>query len=195
MLDIWARDGSIRVLRPFAILLIKARVSAAAVTLLGLGLIILGAILIAVGEIRVGAIVIAVGAILDSVDGIIARETGTASPRGALLDTFSDRVEEVAIWAGLAYLTAREPSLVVLCAVALGNSLLISFLSARAEAAGLSGKGGVMGRAERLLLFVFGVGLTSFDWYPLAAFLWVAVGLTGFTVLQRFYTIWMRLGE
>jgi CDP-diacylglycerol--glycerol-3-phosphate 3-phosphatidyltransferase len=158
-------------------------------------LIIFGAVLLAAGEIQAGAIVIGGGAILDSVDGIIARETGTVSPRGALLDTFSDRVEEVAMWTGLAYLTADKPLLVALCAVALGSSLLISFLRAWAEAAGVPGKGGLMGRAERFLLFVFGVGFTSFDWYPLTVFLWVAVGLIGFTVLQRFFAIWMRLGE
>ena len=73
--------------------------------------------------------------------------------------------------------------------------MLIPFLRAWAEAAGLPGKGGLMGRAERSLLFVFGVGFTSFNWYPLTAFLWGAVGLTGFTVLQRFYAIWMRLDE
>ena len=49
-------------------------------------------------------------------------------------------------------------------------------------------------RAEPMLV-ASRVGFTSFDWYPLTAFLWVAVGLTGFTVLQRFYAIWMRLGE
>ncbi len=195
MLDIWGRDRSIRILRPFAILLIRARVTAATVTLVGLGLIVLGSVLIAAARTQAGAIVIGVGAILDSVDGIIARETGTASPRGALLDTFSDRVEEVAMWTGLAYLTDGEPALVALCAVALGNSLLIPYLRARAEAANVPGRGGFMGRAERLLLFVFGVGLSSFDWYPLAAFLWVAVALTGFTVLQRFYTVWLRLDK
>ena len=82
MLGIRGRDLSIRVLRPFAIFLIWARVSAATVTLIGLGLIIFGAVLLAAGEIRAGAIVIGGGAILDSVDGIIARETGTVSPRG-----------------------------------------------------------------------------------------------------------------
>ena len=79
MLGIRGRDLSIRVLRPFAIFLIWARVSAATVTLIGLGLIIFGAVLLAAGEIQAGAIVIGGGAILDSVDGIIARETGTVS--------------------------------------------------------------------------------------------------------------------
>ncbi len=79
MLDIWGRDRSIRILRPFAILLIRARVSATTVTLIGLGLIVLGSVLIAAARTQAGAIVIGVGAILDSVDGIIARETGTAT--------------------------------------------------------------------------------------------------------------------
>ena len=52
------------------------------------------------------------------------------------------------MWTGLAYLTADKPLLVALCAVALGNSLLISFLRAWAEAAGVPGKGGLMGRAS-----------------------------------------------
>jgi hypothetical protein len=60
---------------------------------------------------------------------------------------------------------------------------------------GVEGKGGLLGRAERLLLFTFGVGLEGFGLPTLAPMMWVFVVLVWFTVLQRFVRTWKQLGE
>jgi hypothetical protein len=59
--------------------------------------------------------------------------------------------------------------------------MLVPYLRARAEAEGFDGKGGLMGRAERILLFTVGliVGLVE----PM---LWIFVVLVWITALMRF---------
>ncbi len=66
-------------------------------------------------------------------------------------------------------------------------SLLVSYERARAESLGLNGKGGLMERAERMM--VLGLGLT-FGYLTIA--LWLLVVLTGMTVVQRFLLVWRQ---
>lgn len=150
-------------------------------TLLGLGVTIAGAYLIGMGRIAGGALVAVIGSLLDGLDGSVARAAGTESPRGALLDAISDRIGEVAVFAGLAAAVASERRLVLLIVAALGGSLLVPYLRAKAEAAGLDGRGGMMGRAERVILFTIGLVLGLIE--PM---LWVLVIATWATVVWRF---------
>ena len=64
---------------------------------------------------------------------------------------------------------------------------------ARAEAEGLRGKGGLMGRAERILVFCWGVGLAGVGLPTLVPAVWILAVLTWLTVVQRFYNTWMQL--
>jgi CDP-diacylglycerol--glycerol-3-phosphate 3-phosphatidyltransferase len=165
------------------------------VTILGLLIMVGGAVLIALGYLAVGGFVMGVGASLDIVDGVLARVTGTESRRGAFLDSFTDRVGEVAVWTGLAYYLGQrsEGTLVMLALIGMAGSLLIPYLRAKAEGDGVEGKGGLMGRAERLLLFGFGVGLEGFGLPTLTVTIWALAFLTWLTVLQRFYRTWVQL--
>jgi CDP-diacylglycerol---glycerol-3-phosphate 3-phosphatidyltransferase len=79
--------------------------------------------------------------------------------------------------------------------VALSGSLLVPFLRAKAESDGVEGRGGVFGRAERLLIFCFGVGLAGFGLPTLEAAVWILAIGTWITVGLRFRTIWRQLGE
>jgi CDP-diacylglycerol--glycerol-3-phosphate 3-phosphatidyltransferase len=65
--------------------------------------------------------------------------------------------------------------------------MLISYERAKAESLGYSARGGLMERAERLVLL--GVGL-AFD--VLTPVLWVMVVLGGFTAIQRFVMVWRQ---
>lgn len=196
MLDIRARKRVSRVADPIARVVAKVGLTPTAVTLLGLTISIVGAVLIALGHLAVGAGVLGFGALLDILDGVLARLTETETRRGALLDSFTDRVGEVAMWSGIAfYLGDRgEATLVMLSIAAVCGSLLIPYLRAKAEAEGVEGKGGLMGRAERLLVFCVGIGLAGFDLPTLEATLWILAILTWLTVLQRFRNTWAQLG-
>jgi CDP-diacylglycerol--glycerol-3-phosphate 3-phosphatidyltransferase len=190
-----ARKQVSRAVDPIARAVAKTGASATVVTLVGLAISIGGSVLIALGYLTAGAPVLGFGAALDIVDGVLARLTGSETRRGALLDSFTDRVGEVAMWTGLAfYLGERaEATLVTLALIGACGSLLIPYLRAKAEADGVEGKGGIMGRAERLLLFCFGVGFAGLGLPTLAATVWSLAVLTWVTVIQRFYRTWVQL--
>lgn len=195
MLDMRARQKMSRVVDPVARLIARTGASPTMVTLTGLTLSVAGSVLIATGRLAVGAAVLSVGAALDVLDGVLARVTGTESTRGALLDSFTDRLGEVAMWTGLAfYLSERaEAGLVTLSIIAVCGSLLTPYIRARAEALGIEGKGGLMGRAERLLVFGLGVGLEGLGLPTLEAAIWILAVGTWVTVIQRFVRTWRRL--
>ena len=133
------------------------------------------------------------GVFLDALDGPMARAQGKASIRGAFLDTVSDRVGEIAVWVGLAVYLRDDPLGLVLCLLALSFSLLVPYIRARAESWGAEGRGGWMGRAERMILALAGIGLAGLGLPILHAMLWVFVVLTGLTVLQRIRKTWQQL--
>jgi CDP-diacylglycerol--glycerol-3-phosphate 3-phosphatidyltransferase len=164
-------------------------------TLLGVGISFGGAALIAAGYLAWGCLVLGFGATLDILDGLLARMTDSESQRGAFLDSFTDRVGEVAMWAGLAFYLADDgrSELVMLTLFAVCGSLLIPYLRAKAEGEGAEGKGGLMGRAERILVFCWGIGLAGLGVPSLKWTIWVLTILVWVTVMQRFFRTWAQL--
>jgi phosphatidylglycerophosphate synthase len=128
-----------------------------------------------------GALVIAVGSLLDGLDGAVARASDRVSSRGAFLDAAFDRVGEIAAFAGLAFAMEGQATLLLLIVLAVGGAMLVPYMRARAEAEGLSGKGGLMGRTERLILFCSGLILGFVE-----VMLWIFVVLVWLTALTRF---------
>ncbi len=195
MLDIRARKRVTKLADPIARFTARLGFGPTAITLVGFLLAVTGAVLIGLGYLAVGAGIIGAGALLDILDGVLARLTESESQRGALLDTFTDRLGEVAAWTGVAYYVGdlAEPALVTLSLIAVCGSLLVPFLRSKAEQLGVDGKGGLMGRAERLIVLIFGVGLEDFGLHTLEPAIWIFVALVWFTVLQRFVRTWKQL--
>ena len=75
----------------------------------------------------------------------------------------------------------------VLVMAVLALSMLITYERARAESLGLTARGGLMERAERMVLL--GIGL-AFD--ILVPVMWVMLVLTAFTAVQRFVKVWRQ---
>lgn len=196
MLDIRARKRVSKLADPVAKVLARIGLRPAAITLIGFVLSVAGAVLIAFGWLAAGAATLGAGALLDILDGVLARLTGTESKRGALLDTFTDRLGEVAAWTGLAYYLGglAEATLVTLSLIGACGALLVPFLRSKAEELGVDGKGGLMGRAERLIVFGAGVGLEGFGLPTLEPTIWVLAILVWITVVQRFVRTWKQLG-
>lgn len=193
LLDLKGRSKVAPVLEPIANGLGKIGFTPAGITLIGLVITVAGAVLVAFGYLAGGAAVIAVGVFLDTLDGPLARATGTASLRGAFLDTMSDRVGEISIWVGLAVYLREEPGWLLLCLLALAFSLLTPYVRAKAESWGAEGRGGWMGRAERMILAVLGIFFAGF-WEPiLYGMLVIFVVLSAFTVAQRVRRTWQQL--
>lgn len=193
MLDLRGRSRIAPFLDPIAAGMSKLKLTPTAVTLAGLAATIVGAVFIANGAYRTGAIIAGVGAILDALDGPLARLQGTASIRGAFVDTMSDRLGEVAIWAGLAFSVRDDETALMLCLFCLAFSLLTPYVRSKAESWGAEGRGGWMGRAERMILVLLGVLLAGFGLPVLLPMLWIFAVLSGLTVAQRIRRTWQQL--
>ncbi|WP_276550137.1 phosphatidylinositol phosphate synthase [Dietzia maris] len=191
MLSEYGRSGVARVAHPLAAFLVRSGVTANGITLAGLLLTCAAAItLFGPGHLVAGAIVIALCTLFDLVDGAVARASGGGSPYGALVDAVSDRVADGVILASLVWwLVHTEPdnryALVMLLACLI-LSQVVSYSKARADAGGLRTPGGLMERADRLVLILLGAGLEGLG-VPWA----LEVGLTAVaagsfvTVIQR----------
>ncbi len=126
----------------------------------------------------------------DLLDGALAKASGRASMRGAFFDSVADRVTDTVVLGGIAwYLLDRYHGHIALLPMAvLGASLLVSYERAKAESLGFEAKGGLMERAERVVVLCAGLAF-SFLLIPL---LWLMLALTIATAAQRFVKVWRQ---
>jgi CDP-diacylglycerol---glycerol-3-phosphate 3-phosphatidyltransferase len=143
---------------------------------------------VASGHLLLAVPLLALTGFLDLLDGPVAKAAGTSSVRGAFFDSVADRVADAIIMAGVAwYLVSRhEGHLALLPLAILAVTSLVSYERAKAEALGLSAKGGLMERAERMILL--GVGFLA-SWL-LVPVLWVLFALITMTAVGRFIRVW-----
>ncbi|MSQ41226.1 MAG: CDP-alcohol phosphatidyltransferase family protein [Dehalococcoidia bacterium] len=179
---------------PLVRLLARTGVTPNQVTLLGLLLSVAAAVLASQGWFLWAGLTLAVGSALDMVDGMLARSTGKASPQGALLDSVADRLGEAAVLLGLLlYYVTQQPEgwrAPLLVGLALVNGFLVSYVRARAEGLGVTGKKGLMTRPERVVALVAGLVL---GWVEVA--LAVIALLSLVTWVQRLLDSWRALGR
>jgi len=160
--------------------------------LTALGMVLAGVCALAVGSghLFIGLILLILAALPDLLDGAVAKATGTASVRGAFFDSVSDRVTDSLILGGLAWhlASARQAHWAVLPLAVLGVSNLISYERAKAESLGLVAKGGLMERAERIIALCVALAFPV----VLLPVLWLMLGLTSLTAVQRFVKVWRQ---
>lgn len=149
----------------------------------------------------VGAVLVLGNGMLDLLDGELARELGTDSDAGDLLDHVLDRYADVLLLVGLAAGTGRY----ALGLGAVTGVLMTSYLGTQAQAVGLDRVyGGLVGRADRLAIIGFGAAAAALLPTTVAAGplgrLGVVGGLLAFftvighlTALQRFYYAYREL--
>ena len=190
MFDKRCRAGVERSLKPVGTGLKKVGISADQLTVLGLVLSAACAVAIGNGWLFVGWCLLAASAVPDVLDGAVAKASGTASPRGAFFDSVVDRVSDTLVLGGLAWYLAstHSPHMAILPLAIVGASNLVSYERARAESLGFSARGGLMERAERMIAIGLGL-LFSFVMIPL---LWLMLGLTLLTAVQRFVMVWRQ---
>jgi len=143
-----------------------------------------------------GAILVFLNGWLDLLDGALARELGTDSKAGDLLDHVLDRYADIAVITGLAAGIGRY----ALGLAAVTGVLMTSYLGTQAQAVGLDRVyGGLLGRADRLALIgVAGVLAAivpgTFAGVSVVGWLLVVFAVVGHvTALQRFYYAWRAL--
>src|SRR5512146_2042359 len=128
------------------------------------------------------ALVIIGAGIFDMVDGRVARATGQVTQFGGFFDSVIDRYSDVALYFGLLvyYARANRFFYVVLTALVMVTSLMISYTRARAECLIPKCKVGFMERPERIVLVIIGALFNR-----MAPVLWVIAVLSLITVVHR----------
>jgi len=117
----------------------------------------------------------AFGGILDILDGRLARLSHQQTKSGALFDSVSDRWAELFVFAGYAWYLHDTVWLFAVLA-ATGSSLMVSYTRARAESLGVELHGGMMQRAERILLITLGSLVAA--WFAGSAVVIIGVVMT-----------------
>lgn len=168
----------------------RAGVHPDAVSILGWGLVAVGAVLIARGQFVAGGWVIFVGGLLDVADGAVARAMGREDAFGGVLDSTLDRYADGLIFGSLSYYFAgqNQPNMMLLALAALVGSYMVSYIRARADGPDLQLRVtiGAFSRFERLALIVWALWLPG--WLLVPA-LWILAAGTNLTALQRLWYV------
>src|SRR5205809_376583 len=166
-----------------------SRIHPNVLTFLGLVINIGAAVLLAAGQFRWAGVVIIGAGLFDMVDGRVARETNRVTRFGGFFDSVLDRYSDLALLMGLLvwYGSINRPFYVVLTALVMAASVMISYTRARAENSIPKCKVGFMERPERVVLLIIGA---LFD--RMAPVLWVLAILTNLTVIHRMIYTWQE---
>jgi CDP-diacylglycerol---glycerol-3-phosphate 3-phosphatidyltransferase len=117
---------------------------------------------VALGHLPGAVWLYAFAGILDVLDGRLARLANQQTLAGALFDSVSDRWGELFVFAGYLWFLHDSPWLLAVMG-AIGGSMMVSYTRARAEGLGIELAGGVMQRAERIVLVAGGTLIAA--WY------------------------------
>jgi CDP-diacylglycerol--glycerol-3-phosphate 3-phosphatidyltransferase len=166
-----------------------SRIHPNVLTFLGLVINIVAAFLFAAGSFRwAGAVVIGAG-VFDMVDGRVARETNRVTRFGGFFDSVLDRYSDLALLMGLLvyYASINRFFYVVLTAIVMTGSVMVSYTRARSENTIPKCKVGFLERPERVVLLIIGA---LFD--RMAPVLWVIAVLSNLTVIHRMIYTWQE---
>jgi len=184
------RSGVDKRTGPIAVVVERTGLRADHLTAIGLVLATATAVVIGRGHLFLGLVLLVLSALPDLLDGPVAKASGTTSVRGAFFDSTADRVTDALVLGGIAWYLQdqRGGHLALLPFVVLALSTLISYQRAKAEALGFDAKGGLMERAERIIVLCLGLLVPAL----LIPVLWVMVVLTSVTAVQRFVKVWRQ---
>ena len=159
-------------------------------TVVGLIVGVAAAVAIGTGRLFLGLLLVVLAGLPDLLDGALAKASGAASERGAFFDSTVDRITDAVLMGGIAwhFAATESPFLVLLPFAVSAVAQIISYQRAKAESLGLDAKGGLMERAERIVLLCLGLAVPVL----LVPVLWVMLGLSSITAVQRFVKVWRQ---
>src|SRR5215216_4622729 len=188
---IWMKGvklGLREAVQPLALFLARAGIQANWLTYTGFVLNVGVAGLVIEGWLSLAGVGFLLVNALDFLDGAVARAAGTAGAFGAFLDSVLDRYSEAVVFVGLIvwYSRADDTFAVIVTALALAGSFMVSYCRARAEGLGLDCEVGLLQRPERIVVLGIGLMLTEYtDPMVLVAVLIALALLTNVTAAQR----------
>jgi CDP-diacylglycerol--glycerol-3-phosphate 3-phosphatidyltransferase len=166
-----------------------SRIHPNVLTFLGLAINIYAAFLFAGGRFRAAALVVIGAGLFDMVDGRVARHTNRVTRFGGFFDSVLDRYSDLALLMGLLvyYASINRFFYIVLTAIVMTGSVMVSYTRARAENTIPKCKVGFLERPERIVLIILGA---LFD--RMAPVLWVLAILSNVTVIHRMIYTWQE---
>src|SRR5215469_769419 len=172
-----------------------SRIHPNVLTFLGLVINIWAAYLFSKGRFRWAALVVIGAGLFDMVDGRVARATDRVTRFGGFFDSVLDRYSDLAVFMGLLvyYASINRFFYIVLTAIVMTGSVMVSYTRARAECSIPKCKVGFLERPERVVLIIIGA---LFD--RMAQVLWVIAILSNLTVIHRMiytYQQCQRIGD
>jgi CDP-diacylglycerol--glycerol-3-phosphate 3-phosphatidyltransferase len=145
-------------LLPFAKLFAKTNVPPNAVSFAGVLMSCPACYYAARGNWTVAAVLVAIGSCMDGLDGLLARTAGKITAFGAIFDSICDRFTEFAWSLGILIFYVRHPAYrdlgVYFSFLALSGSIMVSYMRARCEAAGIPCSRGLLQRPERIIMLI-----------------------------------------
>ena len=174
--------GANKIIRLIVKGLALSKINPNVLTFVGLLINIVAATYLAFGQFRTAGCVIIFAGLFDMVDGRVARATNQVTRFGGFFDSVLDRYSDLVLLFGLLvyYGTVNRPSYVVLTAIVMTASVMISYTRTRAENIIPTCKVGFLERPERIVLLIIGA---LFD--RMAPVLWVIAVLGNLTVIHR----------
>lgn len=192
-------DGKFRApvdaaVKPLGAALRKTKMTPDHLTIAGLVLAVAAAVAVGAGHLRWGLVLVILAALPDLLDGALAKASNSSSQRGAFFDSTVDRITDAFLLGGIAYYFAetRDPRLAVLPFAVSAVSSVISYQRAKAESLGLDAKGGLMERAERIVVLCVGLFIEPWVDGALVWILWGMLALITITAIQRFVKVWKQ---
>lgn len=190
-----------RIEGPVAAVFMRTGLTPNALTLIGFGIAIVGAVLAAYQSWLITGLVVGFGAAFDLFDGALARATGKTSKLGAFMDSVFDRAGEVVVYVGLVVGLALVPEYALLGAAlaagAMAAAVMVSYSRAKSESLGFSsGTGmaniGLAPREVRSVILVVGLVLAAWDVRWLLGVLGLIAILATLTTLQRILFVYRQ---
>ena len=190
MFDGHFRKSVDRAVKPLGDTLRRTKITPDQLTIAGMLIACGASVAIGAGYLSLGLLLVILAALPDLLDGALAKASNTSSQRGAFFDSVVDRVTDALLFGGVAwYFASNESShLAILPFAVSGMSSVISYERAKAESLGLSAKGGLMERAERIICLCLGLLFPPL----LIPIMWVMLVLTTVTAVQRFIKVWQQ---
>src|SRR3954449_6049047 len=160
-----------------------------ALTFIGLLINIWAAWLFSEGKLFAAGLVVVGASVFDMVDGRVARATGQVTRFGGFFDSVLDRYSDLALFMGLLvyYASINRYFYIVLTAIVMTGSVMVSYTRARAENSIPTCKVGFLERPERIVLIMIGALFNH-----MAAVLWVIAIFSNWTVVHRMLYTWQE---
>jgi len=168
----------------------RTGISADMITVVGLVMAVACSIAIGAGALQLGLLLLVLCGIPDTLDGAVAKASGTSNPRGAFFDSVTDRVTDGLLFGGVAwyFTTISDGPLPLLPFAVYVTASVVSYIRAKADALGFDAHVGLIERAERFILLGLGLLFQNL----LVPVLWILVVLNIVTASQRFMTVWKQ---